>query len=76
MNRIAMIIGVTGFFAVAIVAWLGGCTPFRCATRALLGDVVTYLGVRFSLKLIVNIIADAFVKARISRNQRDEKLNL
>jgi hypothetical protein len=75
MNRIALTIAVTGLLVLAIVAWLGGCSPFRCALRGLIGGVVIYVGARFALKLVAGIVADTIVKARMAQDQKGEKLN-
>lgn len=75
MHRIALTIAVMGLLVLAIVAWVGGCSPFRCALRGLVGGVAIYLGARFALKLVAGIVADTIVKARMSEDQKGEKLN-
>ncbi|KKL24848.1 hypothetical protein LCGC14_2411220 [marine sediment metagenome] len=69
MNRLALTIAATGLFVLAIVAWLGGCTIYACAVRALVGGVAIYLGSRVALNLLAGIIADTIVRARMSQDE-------
>ena len=73
MHRWALTTGVMGFFALAIVAWLGGCSTFTCAVRGLAGGAAIYLVARFALRLLVGIVADTMVRARMSQQHRRER---
>ncbi len=75
MKRVALSIAVMGFFVLALVGWLGGCTMFTCGVRALIGAGVIFLIVRIAFKLLVGVIADTMVKARMSRDEESERPN-
>ena len=73
MNRWAVTAAVMGFFALAFVAWLGGCTTFRCAIRGLIGAGIVYVLVRFALKVLVNVIAETLAKTQMSPEEPTER---
>lgn len=56
-----MTISVMGFFAMAIVGWVCGLTPFACAVKATTGAAALYVVIRFAGWLAVNIITDVIV---------------
>ena len=73
MNRLALTCAVIGLFVLAFVAWLGGCTPFTCATRGLIGAVVIFVAARLGLKLLVAVVADTMARSETSREPEGKR---
>ena len=73
MNRLALTCAVIGLFVLAFVAWVGGCTPFTCATRGLTGAVLIFVAARLALKLLVAVIADTMARSGTSRETPGER---
>ena len=75
MNRLAVTFAVMGFFVLAIVASLGGCSAYTCAVRGLIGAAVIFVATRLGFKVLVAVIADAMSRSEVSQEHTDERLN-
>lgn len=70
MRRLAMKAAIFGLFLAAGASWLGGCGPTTCAIRGVVGAVVMYLVAKIALGLVIRIIADTAVRARLQQDDR------
>ena len=61
-RRIAITVAVIGFFALAIMGWCSGLTPYVCGMRALGGMTALYVMMRLASWVVVHIVADAIVR--------------
>jgi hypothetical protein len=52
-----------GFFALALVGWASGLSPFVCGMRALGGAAALYVLVSIAGRLVAGIVADAIVRS-------------
>ncbi|MHC4294574.1 MAG: hypothetical protein ACYSTL_03220 [Planctomycetota bacterium] len=61
MKRLAIIISVMGFFAMAFVGWFCGLSTYGCAIKALMGAVILYVVVHLAGRWIVEIMVGAVI---------------
>ena len=77
MNReirtIAVQVAVLVLFVLAIVSWCYGCSPGKCAARAVLGAAVMYIMVTIAGHLIVRILLGAIVESKLEKQKADQK---
>lgn len=70
-RSIAVSIAVTGFFAIAIIGWSSGLSPFTCCKRALLGAAAVYIAGVCAVKVINAILMSAIINHQIRRQQEE-----
>jgi hypothetical protein len=73
VRRIALLIAVIGFLALAIVGMASGVPPFTCALRALGGAAVLFVLAMVVGRFILSVLVDAVMsRGRPLRNERDQ----
>ena len=75
MRQLAAMAAVVGFFALAFVGWFNDVPVFICGMRALGGAVALYLVTGLAGTVVVRIIAEAAVQAKIANVSRAGKGN-
>jgi hypothetical protein len=71
VRSIAVSIAVICFFAVSLIGWISGLTPFICCKRALIGAIVAYAAAALAAKAINAILVNAMIRSQM--NQRKEE---
>ncbi len=61
MKRIAVTLSVMVFFAIAIVGWACGLSPYACSVKAVVGAIMIYVVARLAGRFVVRIVADVMV---------------
>jgi hypothetical protein len=59
---VAATMGVLCFFAVGLVGWVTGLTPYACSKRALLGAVMGYVGGSLVAKAVNAVLTNALIE--------------
>lgn len=73
MRRIALLIAVIGFLALAIVGMASGVPPFTCALRALGGAAVLFVLAMGVGRLVLSVLVDAVMsRGRLLHNEKDQ----
>lgn len=70
-RSIAVSIAVICFFAIAIIGWSSGLSPFTCCKRALLGAAAAYIAGAWAIKAINAILMNAIITNQIKRQQEE-----
>ncbi len=70
VRAIATNIAVVCFFAIGIIGWISGLSPFICCKRALIATVVTYVIATCAVRAINAILLNAMIESKM--NQRKE----
>ena len=77
MNRLAMSVAVVGLLVLAGVGWLSDLPPLTCAIRAAVGAavlfVVTRVGARMALSLIVDEVIRSATRDREAKDSTGER---
>jgi len=73
VRSIAVSIAVICFFAIAIIGWTGGLSPFTCCKRALAGAAAAYIAGAWAVKAINAILINAMITSQMK--QQEEKDN-
>ena len=66
---IAVSIAVISFFALAIICWTSGLSPFTCCKRALTGAFFAFLMTVLAVKAINAILLNAIIKNQINKQK-------
>jgi len=69
IRPIAVQVAVTCFFALSIISWSKGLTPFVCCKRALLGAACAYLATALAIRAINAILIDAMAKSQLKQKE-------
>ena len=78
MKRIAVMISVMFFFAVACIGWACGLTPFACGTKAAIAAIALYVVIRIAGGMAGNLFmrslerSDRIYVAMLSRGYDGE----
>lgn len=62
---------VVCFFAISLIGWVSGLSPFTCCKRALAGAFIVYMVTVLAVKAINAILINAMVNSQM--NQQKEK---
>ena len=68
-RSIATSVAVLGFFALAIIGWFNGLTPFTCCKRSLTGAILAYVVTTVTVKIINAILINAMVTSQLKRKE-------
>ncbi|MBN2136663.1 MAG: hypothetical protein JW720_02540 [Sedimentisphaerales bacterium] len=68
-KSIAVSFAVASFFAVSIVAWLSGLTPFVCCKRAITAAIIAYLAAALAVKAANAIVISAMAQSQIRQHK-------
>ncbi len=60
-RSVAGTIAVVCFFAVGVVGWVAGLSPYVCSKRALVGAMVGYVGASLAVKAINAVLTSALI---------------
>ena len=71
VRPIAVSIAVICFFALSLIGWVSGLSPFTCCKRALTGAAIAYIAAALAVKAINAILMHAMITKQI--NQRKGK---
>ena len=71
LNTRSIAVSVAGicFFAVAIIGWSSGLSPFTCCKRALLGAAAVYIAGLWAVKAVNAILMSAIITNQIKQQQ-------
>jgi len=61
------------FFAISLIGWVSGLSPFTCCKRAITGATIAYVIAVCAVKAINAILINAMIKSQM--NHRKEKNN-
>lgn len=73
IRSIAVSIAVVCFFAIAIIGFFCGLSPFTCCKRALVGAAAVYIVGAWAVKAINAILINAIITNQM--NQQEEQDN-
>ena len=73
VRSIAVKIAVISFFALSLIGWISGLSPFTCCKRALAGAFITYIVAALAVKAINAVLISAIITKQV--NQRKETNN-
>ena len=71
VRSIALTTAVMCFFAVSLIGWVSGFSPFTCSKRALTTAFVVYIIIILAVKAINTILINAMINSQM--NQQKEK---
>ncbi len=72
MRRIALLVAIIGFLALAAVGMVSGVPPFTCAVRAVIGAVVLFALTMMGGRFVLSVLVDAFLRpGRPLHNEKD-----
>jgi hypothetical protein len=69
VRSIAVNIAVICFFALSLVAWISGLSPFVCCKRALIGAVLAYIAGGWAVRAINAVLTHAMIRSQINQQQ-------
>ena len=69
-RSIAVNIAVVCFFALSLVGWASGLSPFVCCKRALIGAVLAYVAGAWAVKAINAVLIHAMITNQINQQSR------
>jgi len=69
VRSIAVSIAVLCFFALSIIGWVSGLSPFTCCKRALTGAVIAYVAATLAIKAINAVLMNAMIKNHINKQK-------
>jgi len=62
MKRLAATVAVIAFFALALIGWACGASPYGCGMKAATGALGVYLLARISGRILIGIVADGIAR--------------
>jgi len=71
VRSISVSAAVVSFFAVCLIGWVSGLSPFTCCKRALTAAFVVYVLAALAVKAINTILINAMINSQM--NQQKEK---
>ena len=72
VKSIAVSIAVICFFAVAVIGWFSGLSPFICCKRALVGAAAAYIAGTWAVKAINAILINAMISSRMKQQKEQD----
>lgn len=66
----AVSIAVVCFFAMSLIGWASGLTPFVCCKRALIGAILAYIAGGLAVKAINSVLVGAMIAEKT--NEHDD----
>ena len=72
VKSIAVSIAVICFFAVAVIGWFSGLSPFICCKRALVGAAAAYIAGAWAVKAINAILLNAMISSRMKQQKEQD----
>jgi TRAP-type uncharacterized transport system fused permease subunit len=72
VRSIAVSIAVVCFFAVAVIGWISGLSPFTCCKRALMGAAAAYIAGAWATKAINAILMNAMITSQMKQHKEED----
>ncbi len=69
-RSIAVNIAVACFFALSLIGWASGLSPFVCCKRAMIGAVLAYVAGVWAVKAINAVLIHAMIANQIDQQNR------
>jgi len=60
---------VVCFFAISLIGWVSGLSPFTCCKRALAAAFIVYITTALAVKAINAILIDAMVNSQMKQQK-------
>jgi hypothetical protein len=72
VRPIAVSIAVICFFALSLIGWANGLSPFTCCKRALAGAAIAYIAAALAVKAINAILMNAMITKQMNRQKEKD----
>ncbi len=72
VRSVAVSIAVICFFAVAVIGWMSGLSPFICCKRALVGAAAAYIAGACAAKAINAILMNAMITNQMKQQKEED----
>jgi hypothetical protein len=69
-RSIAVNIAVACFFALSLVCWASGLSPFVCCKRAMIGAILAYIAGIWAVKAINAVLIHAMISNQMNQQNR------
>ena len=69
VRPIALTTAVMCFFAVSLIGWVSGFSPFTCCKRALTAAFVVYITTTLAVKAINTILINAMINSQMNQQE-------
>ena len=69
VRSIAVSIAVICFFALGLIGWFCGISPFVCCKRALIGAVLAYIAGSWAVKGINAVLVNAMITNQVNQQE-------
>ncbi len=73
VRPIAVSIAVICFFALSLIGWVSGLSPFTCCKRALTGAAIAYIAAALAVKAINAILMNAMITKQMNRQKEKNR---
>lgn len=75
VRSIAVKIAVISFFALSLIGWISGLSPFTCCKRALAGALITYIVAALAVKAINAVLISAIITKQVNQQKETDNDN-
>jgi hypothetical protein len=72
IKSIATSIAVTCFFAVSLIGWISGLSPFTCCKRALVAAVIAYIAGAWAVRGVNAILISAMITNQMNKQKEKD----